>query len=67
MYMTICEIYHQSKFNAWNRAFKDGALGQPRGMRYGGRCEWGSGLGGAHVHPWMIHVSVWQKPPQYCN
>ena len=20
-----------------------------------------------HVHPWLIHVKVWQKPPQYCN
>ena len=18
-----------------------------------------------HVHPWLIHVKVWQKPPQY--
>ena len=23
--------------------------------------------GGTHVHPWLIHVSVWQKPPQYCK
>ena len=21
--------------------------------------------GGAHVHLWLIHVDVWQKPPQY--
>ena len=21
--------------------------------------------GGTHVHPWLIHVTVWQKPPQY--
>ena len=20
--------------------------------------------GGTHVHPWLIHVSVWQNPPQ---
>ena len=20
---------------------------------------------GTHVHPWLIHVHVWQKPPQY--
>ena len=20
-----------------------------------------------HVHPWLIHVNVWQKPPHYCN
>ena len=26
----------------------------------------GSG-GGKHVHPWLIHVNVWQKPPQYCK
>ena len=24
-------------------------------------------VGGTHVHPWMIHVNVWQKPPQYCK
>ena len=24
-------------------------------------------LGGTHVHPWVIHVDVWQKPPKYCN
>ena len=23
--------------------------------------------GGIHVHPWLIHVNVWQKPPQYCK
>ena len=21
--------------------------------------------GGTHVHPWLMHVNVWQKPPQY--
>ena len=24
--------------------------------------EWGT-----HVHPWLIHVNVWQKPPPYCK
>ena len=30
---------------------------------------WGSGDwdGGTHAHPWLIHVNVWQKPPQYCK
>ena len=28
----------------------------------GGGSEWGT-----HVHPWLIHVSVWQKPLQYCK
>ena len=23
--------------------------------------------GGTHVHPWLIHVNVWQKPSQYCK
>ena len=22
---------------------------------------------GIHVNPWLIHVSVWQKPLQYCK
>ena len=35
---------------------------------------WGEGreVGGGfriqgHVNPWLIHVDVWQKPPQYCK
>ena len=23
--------------------------------------------GGTHVHPWLIHVNIWQKPLQYYN
>ena len=22
---------------------------------------------GTFVHPWLIHLNVWQKPPQYCK
>ena len=29
-------------------------------MIWGGRWEGGSGLG-THVHPWQIHVNVWQS------
>ena len=43
-----------------------GALGSPRGMGWGGSWEAGSGWG-THVKPWLIHVSVWQKPLQYCE
>ena len=32
----------------------------------GGRWEGGSGWG-THVHPWLIHVNVWQKPLQCCE
>ena len=33
-------------------------------MEWGVRWEGSSGWG-THVHPWLIHVNVWQKPPQY--
>ena len=30
--------------------------------------EVGGGIGmGNFVHPWLIHVNVWQKPLQYCK
>ena len=35
----------------------------PEGWDGDGGCSgWGT-----HVHPWVIYVSVWQKPPQYCK
>ena len=37
-----------------------GALGQPRGMVWGGRREEGSGWG-THVYLWRIHFDVWQN------
>ena len=46
------------------QVLRAGALGRPRGM--GGRRERGSGWG-THVNPWLVHVSVWQKPLQYCK
>ena len=33
---------------------------ETRGMVWGGRWEGGSGWG-TRVHPWWIHVDVWQK------
>ena len=42
---------------------KAGAMGQPRGMGWEGRWEGVSGWG-THVHPWLIHVNVWQNPLQ---
>ena len=35
-------------------------------MGWGRLWEGGSG-GGTHVHPWLIHTSVWQKPLQHCK
>ena len=40
----------------------------PAGWDGEGSGGWGqvSGLG-TRVHPWQIHVDVWQKPLQYCK
>ena len=46
MYITVCKIDDQCKFDSISRALKAGALGQPRGMGWGGRWEevsaWGN-------------------------
>ena len=44
----ICEMDDQSKFSAWNRALKAGALGQPRWMEWGG--EWEVVWNGGHMY-----------------
>ena len=38
----------------------------PEGWYGEGGGRWGSGWG-THIHPWLIHVNVWQKPLQYCK
>ena len=43
-----------------------GVLGRPRGIGQRGRWEGESGWG-IHVKPWLILVSVWQKPLKYCK
>ena len=54
------EMNCQSRFDAGYRMLGAGALGWPRGMVWGGRWEEGSGWG-TRVHPWRIHVDVWQN------
>ena len=39
----------------WDDSDSEGCNGE-------GGSEWGT-----HVHPWLIHVNVWQKPLQYCK
>ena len=56
MYITICEIDDQSKFDAWNRALKAGSLGQHRGMEWGGRWEGGSKWGHMYTHGWFMSM-----------
>jgi len=51
---------------------KQGAQGWCTGMTLrdgmGSEVQGRGGSGcGTHVHPWLIHVNVWQKPPQYCK
>ena len=63
-------------YQVWNRSAVQvgymrqvlgaGALGWPKGMGWGGKREWGSGWG-THVNLWLIRVTVWQKPLQYCK
>ena len=43
-----------------------GTLGRPRGIGWRRRWEGWSGWG-IHVNLWLIHVTVWQKPLQYCK
>ena len=38
------------------------ALMDVMGREVGGGTGWGT-----HAHPWLIHVSVCQKPLQYCK
>ena len=51
---------HQSRFDAGYRKLGAGALGWPRGMVWGGWWDGGSGWG-TRVHPWWMHVDVWQN------
>ena len=37
-------------------------------VHWGDPEGWDGGSGwGTHVHAWLIHVNVWQKPLQYCK
>ena len=60
MYIIICEMNHQSRFDAQYRVLGAGVLGWPRGIVWGGRREEGSGWG-THVYLWRIHFDTWQN------
>ena len=68
-------VWNRSSVQVWcmrqgAQCMRQGAqcirLGWPWGMGWGGRWEGRSGCG-THIHPWLIHANVWQKPPQYCK
>ena len=60
MYNIIYETSRQSRFDAGYWMLGAGALGQPRGMVWGGRREEGSRWG-THVYLWQIHFDIWQN------
>jgi len=60
MYNIIYETSRQSRFDVWYWMLGAGALGQPRGMIWGGRREEGSGWG-TRVYLWQIHVDIRQN------
>ena len=56
MYITICEIDRQSRFDAWDRAFRACALGWPCGMGWG---EVGGGAqdrGQVYIRGWFMSM-----------
>ena len=59
-YNIIYETSCQSSFDAGYWMPGAGALGQPRGMVWGGGREEGSGWG-TRVYLWRIHVDIWQN------
>ena len=58
--MTSASLMHEaghSKPELWENQ-RDGA---------GNEMGEGFRMGEHMCNPWLIHVNVWQKPPQYCN
>ena len=58
--MTRASLMHEaghSKLVLWDNPEGWGGEGGHSGVQDGG----------TRVHPWLIHVSVSQKPPQYCE
>ena len=54
IYIIICEIDRQSRFDAWDRVLRPGALEWPRGMGWGGR--WEGVQDGIHKQLFMYHL-----------
>ena len=56
--MTSTSLMHEaehSKLVLWDNQRDRVGKGDGRGVQDGG----------THINPWLIHVNVWQKPPQY--
>ena len=65
MYITICKIDGRASSIHEAGHSKPVLWDNPEG--WGGEGE-GTGVqDGVHVHPWLIHIDVWQKPLYYCK
>ena len=64
-----CILSYVKQIPSPGRCMRQGAWGLCSGMtQRDGMERWKRGSGwGTHVHPWLIHVNVWQKPLQYCK
>ena len=60
------ETDHQPRLDAWDGGWGLAQWEDPEGWDGEGGGRGGSGWW-THVNPWLIHVSVWQKPLQYCK
>ena len=64
MYITICETWPvqvpHMKQGTQSRCTRTTQRDE-MGRRWEGCSGWGT-----HVHPWLTHVNIWQKP-QYCK
>ena len=59
MYIIICETDRQSRFNAWDRVLRAGALGWPWGM--GGQEGGREVLDGEHMYTHGGFMSMYGK------
>ena len=66
MYITICKTYDQCKFDAWSRALKASALGQPRGMSGEGDGRGVQDGGYMCTSGWLMSM-YGKKPSQNCK
>ena len=56
MYIIICETDHQSRFDAWDRVLRAGALGWPWGMGWGRRWKGFQDWEHMYTHGWFMSM-----------
>ena len=61
MCIIIGKVADQCKFDTWSRVVKAGALGQTRGIEWGGRWEGEFRMGG-HMYARGWFISMYGKP-----